>query len=181
VIAGVLARLRDETRDEHEAIEAALDWRARASDAASYRHWIARLHGFHRGWEPAVAAALADPAFFDPRRKLHLLADDLARLGGCAAPAAPVAAFATPAEALGSMYVIEGSTLGGQLIARHVRATLGFEPTYHASYGPAAGRMWRGFRARIERDVPAADADVAVASAARTFAHLRDWLTRGEG
>ena len=53
------------------------------------------------------------------------------------------------AKALGCLYVLEGATLGGVLIARHVRASLGFDgdagSAFYLGYGPRTGAMWRGF------------------------------------
>ena len=37
-------------------------------------------------------------------------------------------------EALGCLYVVEGSTLGGQVIARHLRQTLGVDPRCGGSF-----------------------------------------------
>lgn len=175
--SGIVARLREETRAEHDAIELALDWEARAASRESYAEWLAQMHGFHRLWEPAIAGALSNPTFFDPRRKLHLLEEDLRTLGAKPHQGPSAMAFATQAEALGSLYVLEGSTLGGQLIARHVRSSLGFEPAYHGGYGARTGEMWRSFRQRLEAVTAPADEDATIAAAAKTFRDLSGWLT----
>jgi heme oxygenase len=172
--------LREETRAEHDRIEDELDWQARASDRRSYGEWLARLHAFYAAWEPALADAIADPAFFDARRKLPLLTRDLAGLAGARkplAPSAPPYPFETDVQALGALYVLEGSTLGGQLIAAHVRTTLGLEPGFHGSYGRNTARQWRDFRAFLDRKIPPADLPQAVAAANTTFAALRRHLT----
>lgn len=181
---GIIARLREETRTDHEAIELALDWQARAASRERYAQWLARMHGFHQLWEPAIASALSNPEFFNPRRKLHLLDEDLRALDldGQAAqhPRPSAIAFATQAEALGSLYVLEGSTLGGQLIARHVRSSLGLEPAYHGSYGSRTGEMWRSFRQYLEEQIAPEDEDATIAAAATTFHDLRVWLTASD-
>lgn len=176
--SSLLHRLRTETRDEHESIERDLDWERRVANRARYREMLARLHGFHAVWEPAVAAALDDPEFFEPRRKSAMLASDLDRLGpvsGYPCYPRPIRFFGSD-DALGSLYVLEGSTLGGQLIARRVAATLGFDGRYHSAYGSAAGAMWRGFQAYLLKQ--ARDEDVVVNSARRTFGDLHWWLTK---
>jgi heme oxygenase len=182
--SGIIARLREETRTEHEAIELALDWQTRAASRERYARWLARMHGFHQRWEPAIASALSNPEFFDPRRKLHLLDQDLRTLGldepGALHPRLSAITFATQAEALGSLYVLEGSTLGGQLIARHVRSSLGFEPAYHGSYGSRTGEMWRSFRQHLEEQIAPGDEDSTIAAAAKTFHDLRVWLTASD-
>jgi heme oxygenase (biliverdin-IX-beta and delta-forming) len=168
------ARLRDELRPEHDAIEAALDWERRVATASGYRGLLERLYGFHAGWEPRVAALVGDG--FEGRGKLPLLAADLRALGvhePAGLPRPEPMPLTSAAAAWGSLYVIEGSTLGGQLIARRVRAELGFEGRYHGAYGGDTGRMWRAFRAGLNE---VADADAAVDGARRTFVGLRGWL-----
>lgn len=184
----ILDRLREATRPVHEAIEREFDWARRVESIDGYRDLLARLYGFHAVWEPAAAALLADGAFFEPRRKAHLLAADLTFLGlqqsgidALALPRSPCVPMTTRADALGAMYVLEGSTLGGQLIARRVSAVLGLAPgrgcSYHCAYGPAVGTMWREFRTcLLAASSPTADEAMA-RTAQSTFERLRSWLT----
>lgn len=184
----ILDRLREATRPMHEAVERELDWERRVETIDGYRSLLARLYGFHAAWEPEAAALIADEAFFGPRRKAHLLAADLACLGlsrssigALPKPCGLRVPMATRAEALGAMYVLEGSTLGGQLIARRVSAVLGLRPgagcSYYCAYGPAVGTMWREFRAcLLAASSPTADYAMA-RTAQRTFERLRSWLT----
>ena len=177
-------RLRAETRDEHARIERDLERSWQTETLAGYRHMLGRLYGFHASWEPDIARALGDELFLEPRRKLHLLASDLSRLGAVPAevsglPRCKPLGLPTPAHALGSLYVMEGSTLGGQLIARRLTQTfgpaIGGALSYHRAYGGAVGPMWRAFRARLDAE-PASVHDQAVVSARNTFATLRGWL-----
>lgn len=180
-------RLRDATAAAHAAVEHGFDWRARMADRDGYRQVLASLHGFHAAWEPRAAAALADPAFFDPRRRLHLLSDDLRRLGMtepvlARRPATPVPPMPDRAAALGSLYVVEGSTLGGRAIARHVAASLGLGPgdglDYHLGHGTLSGPLWRALRQRLDHALRTpAELDAAVAAALATFACLGRCLT----
>ena len=63
----ILECLRAETRTAHEAIERDLAWETRVATRDGYRALLARFWGFHAELEPALADALADDAFFDPR------------------------------------------------------------------------------------------------------------------
>ena len=189
--AAVLGRLREETRDLHDAVERDLDWERRVATLAGYRALLARWYGFHATFEPAAAMAFAGAAaedFFGPRRKLHLLRRDLVHLGLAAeeVDALPVcrrlAPMTTWAEVLGAMYVLEGSTLGGQVIARHVERTLRLDPreggcAYYASYGrDGVGPMWRAFQGEVAAQSSPATDDALVRAARRTFERLRGWL-----
>ena len=189
--AAVLGRLREETRDLHDAVERDLDWERRVATLADYRALLARWYGFHATFEPAAAMAFTGAAaedFFGPRRKLHLLRRDLVHLGLAAeeVDALPVCRPPVPmttwAEALGAMYVLEGSTLGGQVIARHVERTLRLDPreggcAYYASYGcDGVGPMWRAFQGEVAAQSSPATDDALVRAARRTFERLRSWL-----
>lgn len=186
----ILNRLREETRDLHILVERDLDWKQRVATLAAYRGLLARWYGFHATFEPATMA-FADAAakdFFAPRRKLHLLQRDLAHLGLApeevdALPVCrPPLSLTTWAEVLGAMYVLEGSTLGGQVIARHVERTLGLDGreggcAYYASYGrDEVGPMWRAFQAEVAAQSSPATDDLVVRAAQLTFERLRDWL-----
>jgi heme oxygenase len=53
------------------------------------------------------------------------------------------------ARALGYMYVIEGSTLGGRMILKHIKTALGFDEQngahFFAGYGNETGKRWNKF------------------------------------
>ena len=153
-------------------------------DLQAYRKVLGRLYGFWRGWEPQMATVFQDTAFLGPRRRLHLLQADLATVGLSAhavrvLPTCPLPILRDAVEALGSLYVMEGSTLGGQVIKQNVERRLGFDGrhgcTYFASYGTDTGRMWRSFLARLDQ-VPMTDAKQVADGAVATFERLAWWL-----
>jgi heme oxygenase len=183
-------RLRAATEPAHRALEDGLDWRARVATLPGYRALLARLYGFHAVWEPAIGRGLADEAFLGPRRRLALLAADLAHLGLApeaiaALPKPDPLTLDGPAAATGALYVLEGSTLGGQLIGRHIAGLHGFSGdglAYYRAHGAGAGAMWAAFRTRLETFAadPAAEADLTGA-AVGTFAAMRAWLCTAQG
>jgi heme oxygenase len=146
----LLARLRFVTRPAHDKLEGTLGLLDERLGLDTYRRVLERFYGFWRGWEPQVAALVQDAAFLDPRRRMHLLRADLATVGLSAhavqmLPACPLPILRDAAEALGSLYVMEGSTLGGRVIERNVKRYLGLDGrrgcTYFAGYGTDTGRM----------------------------------------
>ena len=191
----LLDRLKAQTRAEHGAMEAALDLMRDDLLLADYRRLLELYFGFYAPVEARLAGMLASVALgglaFETRRKLPLLRADLAALGGPAAETLAVCNALPPlhtlAQAMGCLYVLEGATLGGMVIGRHVQRTLGLTPDcgarfFHGS-GARTAEMWRTFRAALAEF--AADADAAVApdavveSANETFRSLRHWCMRG--
>jgi heme oxygenase len=114
------------------------------------------------------------------------LAADLAKLGEDApvgrAVAFPVADFAA---ALGALYVVEGSSLGGRFIAPELESALGPIPlAYYSGAGRAHPRPWRSVQAALAAfDSAGGDRDAVVAGAQDAFAFLtdcardQDWAT----
>ena len=186
-----LAALRAATAEAHQRLEDAVDIGRAAADPARYRELLARFLGFYRPLEAALAHAEIpglDPA---ARRKTPWLEADLRALGldGSAVLALPdcpaLPATDTPERALGCLYVLEGSTLGG----RHISATLlRGSPVpegarrFFAGYGADTGARWREFLLALENFARAAG-DAApgnIAAAGReTFARLQAWIMRG--
>jgi heme oxygenase len=182
----LLERLKQETRPAHDRIEAAMDLDRRMSSRDGYRDLLIRFYGFHKAWENAAAAKAPDRAFFQRRCKTELLArdlevlglnsDDIIRLPQCQ----PLMPLPGPTAVLGSMYVVEGSTLGGAIIARDVERRLGLTAeagcAYFRSYGRDTAAMWKSFGAvLLEASSPEAD-DQIVESAQNTFDVMHDWL-----
>lgn len=182
---GLHARLRAATAPEHAGLERDLDWRARVATLPGYRDLLARLHGFHAAYEPAIGLALADEAFLGGRRRLARLDADLRHLGLAepaiaALPRPEPIRLAGPAAATGALYVLEGSTLGGQVIGRHIGSVHGLTEeglAYYRAHGPATGTMWAAFRARLTLFEDDAAGEAALIEAAiATFAAMRAWL-----
>jgi heme oxygenase len=98
------------------------------------------------------------------RRKLPLLLRDAEALAAMAPAVWPapspdaVLRLLTPSHAMGCLYVLEGATLGGKVIARNVRRVLGLGPdngaSFFDSYGSAAATSWQAFCAALERCLP---------------------------
>lgn len=187
-------RLRTETRDLHEKIERN-PWFSRLMapdlDRDQFRAIAARLYGHHA---PAEAALLAGAALL-PRqlalaqrmRRTRLLEADLRAMGLSDEAIASLPRHAAPSierpeDAWGLLYVLEGSTLGGQLIARHVAALLGIDASSGASalvpHGAETGALWRGFREALTEAGRSGEAcgDRVVAAARTAFAGLDDWV-----
>ena len=174
------------TSTVHRALEGALGLLDERLGLDAYREVLARFYGFWTGWEPQIAGLLQDAAILAPRRRLHLLAADLTALGVsrhelAALPKCPLIKLQGAPEALGSLYVMEGSTLGGKLIRGNVQRCLGSVGVsgcaYFDGYGPHTGAMWQEFLV-ILAAAPVADRQKMGNGAVATFERLSWWLTR---
>lgn len=178
------ARLREATRTAHRRLEAALDILAVPIAADRIVGLLEGFHGFHAAWEPALQGRVPDP-LLAPRLKLPLLKHDLRCLGVAeqrllALPRCEPAAglCASQPEAAGTLYVMEGSTLGGRIISRSLQAA-SWHPAqrlrYWNPYGDDTGRRWSETLAYLESLAPA-DSDAVVNAAITTFDVLHAWL-----
>lgn len=152
-----------------------------ALSLASYVQVIQGFDAFLSAWEPRVAAALPERLrpWLARRSRWPMARRDLHRLG--AAPTAPSnhhlrrLHLSGKAAAFGSLYVLEGSALGGQVIAPRLDRQLNLQPdtgaAYFAGWGPNTGAMWREFRHKLECEVGATDPACAEAcgAALQTF------------
>lgn len=179
-------RLRHETRAAHEQLERDLDLLSPGLTQERYRHLIERFYGFYAPWEQHVEGVMerALPGFFAPRRKVPLLLADLRALGSDAATL-PLCRTMPPAgtlaQVLGGLYVIEGSTLGGQILSRHLSLMLGPAPaSFFRSYGESVGPMWRSFLATLAAHASPDTDNLVIEAASETFATLHDWLLKAE-
>jgi heme oxygenase len=185
----VLRRVRAATAREHRAVEDVLGLTDPGLTRDRLVDVLGRLHGFWcaaetglDAWASVERDAAADVRW-DRRRRAHLYAADLAALGAAPAspPDSPVLPDMTDTDsALGRLYVLEGSTLGGVFIDRHLATLPQLAPPgglrAFSPYGDRTGPMWRGYRRAVRaRMAGGGDADRLVDSARSTFAALATW------
>ena len=183
----LLLRLRSETRPYHEALEQhdfnqALT--AGTPTAAGTAHFLAKMYGFLMPYETALRqqAAAFSPAWeITERLRAHLILQDLELPES--APGLPLCPAMPPLhtwpQLLGAMYVVEGSTLGGQVITRQLaQAGLPLR-AYFTGYGARTGPRWKAFCQLLTEAAPTDQGqDEIVASAALTFQRLDVWSRR---
>lgn len=184
-----MARLRAATASAHRTVEAAMPALDPTLTRARYERLLAAFYGLYAPLEPLYLAAAGAPATAGlalvDRAKLPLLARDLAVFGHAAAalPALPrcraLPVVASPSAALGVLYVVEGATLGGRVILRHLRGALDLDPSRGAAffhgYGTHTGAMWKRFTAHVE-SAPELDLEAAIEAARATFTAFTHWL-----
>jgi heme oxygenase len=182
-----LNSLRNATQNQHEKIEQQLDLLRPSFARGDYLALLRSFYGFVQPWEHAVEPLLEPelPGFFELRRKLPNIAADLRYFGStaddlaCIASCKQLPVLKNIGAALGSMYVIEGSSLGGAILSRHFATHLGVLPDagcrFFSGYGDRTGRMWSAFGQLIGSRPPAENNDMLEASV-MTFDILSAWF-----
>ena len=143
---GTLRRaLAKATRDLHETLDRNIGC---LGDAKAYAAFLAGSHAFRAALEPQLAQVEG----WRIQPLAPLIAQDLADLR-LPVPATPDASpLPTPAARAAACYVLEGSALGGRLLARRA-AALGFGPDHgarHLAAQTASPARWRDFLAWLE-------------------------------
>lgn len=172
--------LREGTRAEHDRLDA-LFGRFDLTDRGDYGAFLAAHAAALLPLEAALDAAGASRLFADwaDRKRGGLLAADLAALGGAVPDAVPVPPLENDAAVAGAVYVVEGSRLGGRILARGVTPGL---PTRYLDPDQDGGG-WGGLLARIDSLLyDEVGLSQAIATARATFASFEDagrrWLSR---
>lgn len=149
--------LRRETADLHRQVERDVGLPHTVRGRTDYVALLERLRGFHAmveamwfdaRWERDWASLEIDLAL---HQRTPQLASDLVALGVETSPVpAPDLDVQTFGEVLGSLYVVEGSSLGGQILAPQLRSTAGDVPTsFFESEGRHHPKPWRAVKAAL--------------------------------
>lgn len=188
----LLTALKEATHSRHQHIEARLDLLNRDWKLPFYQALLERFHGFYRAVEPVLLqneGRTGHGLDLTQRAKLPLLEADLRALGLSAGQvdALPVCpqppSLADFPQRLGCLYVIEGSTLGGQVISRVLGQRLGLSPEngarFFAGYGADTGAKWRAFKAFAEaQSLSLVETNAASNAACACFDSLDQWLSQ---
>lgn len=145
----ILTALRHRTRPAHERLDAALDFRAPGSvTIARYTALLTGSLDVVSVLEPALAREIGHVDKAPGAGRIASLASDLAALGRASTPR-PVSLRgpSSTAEAYGCAYVLEGSTLGGLVLASMVRRDLGDDApvAYLTLRGAQTRPAWQAF------------------------------------
>jgi heme oxygenase len=180
----ILAQLKEATKQQHDQLESTVNVMDQLFSLDDYKGLLIRFHRFYKAFEPKLPENELKAAGFDysVRRKAPLLEADLRALNGTSLSNVDgfdgVPDVTTLSKAFGSLYVIEGSTLGGQVITRHLKQHLNLEVenggTFFNSYGSNVGPMWRSFGEAITAFAASGENNDEIVQCARdTFESIR--------
>lgn len=184
----ILDALKRSTRPFHDRVESRVRVLEPGFTRRDYEDLLARMWGFYRPVEARLGSLdVWQELDLDPaeRWKTPLLEQDLTRLGvgGDALAHLPICtdlpALDSVPRALGCAYVLEGATLGGAIIARHLARTWGIRSAFFGSYGSNSGPMWRAFGCALAvYEARTGSAARIIDGAGDTFDKLDAWLLK---
>ncbi|MGE0481763.1 MAG: biliverdin-producing heme oxygenase [Phycisphaerae bacterium] len=195
---GIMNRLRDETRPQHEHAESRPFEQALAAGRLPRELYVENLGQrlcMHKVLEAPLRQLVArDPRLadlvLDEQYQTPNLHADLAFFGIDAAVVRPRAATAAlvreieaaadqePLALLGFFYVFEGSKNGAHFLAKRLRAAYQLEQNglrYFDPHGDQQRPLWHAFKARMDLvPLTPAEADAIVAAARATFQRVAE-------
>jgi heme oxygenase len=148
-------RLNSSTASLHAQIEQVIDPLRRIDSLEEYASLLVRNWGIYRPLEARLGqmdwkAAGID---FSARQKCRLLEKDLSALRISTADietTSDLPLLPSINAGLGCLYVLEGATLGGQIISKHLHEKLSIHPdnggAFYGGYGSKTGEMWTSFK-----------------------------------
>jgi heme oxygenase (biliverdin-IX-beta and delta-forming) len=186
-----IERLRSETKSIHQALEKAMIPGIRnAKTPEAYGAILKTFYGYFKAIENLLDKQLTDkivPAY-DQRRKAHIIIEDLKAINqnGALPPlATELPEISNAYQALGAMYVLEGSTLGGQVITKMLMQNLNLTDSawirFFSGYGDDTQKMWGSFIGVLNQySQDETRHDEMIEAAINTFAQFKTWIEKNQ-
>ena len=186
----ILVELKERTQIYHNQLENELDIVGRCQTLQGYQQVLTKFWGFYKPIEDQLSKRYEwqNLGFdFESRLKAPCLADDIANLKIRVGEApllvrcSELPTLTNFAQAFGQMYVMEGATLGGQIIARQLKEWYGVDAQsgckFFNSYGSSVGPMWKVFQQTLNDYAEATKThEIIVEAGCETFIKFRNWL-----
>lgn len=176
--------LREKTLSSHRELEKQVVKKIKSiQSVADYVDLLHIFHGYFGSLENKIKPLLHADLVPDIHERRHAkrLADDITALGGRPDTRIQIAMphILGWQEALGALYVMEGSTLGGkfivQLVSKQAKLTKGF--SFFSAYGERTAEHWAQFQDTINaRVVEPSDIDRTVTAAGETFCYFSAFI-----
>ncbi|WP_340020219.1 biliverdin-producing heme oxygenase [Paenibacillus sp. FSL H3-0457] len=189
----IMERLKSETAHHHRQVEQNPYAKAIMNQTVTieeYRTYLEKFYGFLK---PLEDQAVQQPFWestgldIEIRGKAGLLEKDLRNLGASEEEITQLPLckelpdISTPARLFGYLYVIEGSTNGGQIMTKRLSQFLPIEADrgleYFNAYGSETRTRWSEFTGLLQQSISTPeDHDNMVHSASETFRLLDQWI-----
>ncbi len=189
----IMKQLRDETQSSHKEIESVSCFKRLFSPDYSleeYRNLLIGFYGYHEAIESILFEELPEFSVTTLQHRskcssiildlqaLGINKDDIIQLPLCD----KLPQLNSFAQHMGAFYVLEGSTLGGQVISRRLLEHFGQQIlqalNYYQCYGEQVGTEWRNFQVFLSQHFNNDDKQTRelINSANATFKALTEWM-----
>lgn len=191
----IMTQLKEYTAEAHHKTEQNAFPLALANDTLTineYSHYLQKWYGYLQPLEDEISRRQEWKEWsfdFESRRKLPLLKQDLLALGLTIEDVdnLPICTnrpeLSSFAEVLGCMYVLEGSTMGGQYIVKKLKLIFPQHMQHNGlflnSYGSELRSKWAEFAELVQAYSSKQPSHKAILlTAKRTFECFDEWLVR---
>jgi heme oxygenase (biliverdin-IX-beta and delta-forming) len=179
--------LKDYTRSVHSELEQRLLSHIQAvRNVQHYGSLLALMYGYYAALERQLEKFASSLPDYDHRRKADSILEDLKTLNFsteslCVCEDLP--AIRSVASALGAMYVLEGSTLGGKIISKLLRKqvpAVSESIRFFEGYRERTGEMWQRFKTHLSDSVERPHFAETQEAAHETFLKFKNWIDKHE-
>lgn len=175
--------LKERTRDVHTALEKKLLSHIQlVHDTNHYGALLEMMYGYYVALENRLDSFRHAIPDYDRRRKSHAIIHDLGKLGRSAQAirlCENIPVLNSIPEAFGSMYVLEGSTLGGTIISRMLLKqvpALSDALMFFRGYQDQTMDMWQKFKQYLHQMIDEVHHEEAQLAAKETFVKFKIWI-----
>lgn len=180
--------LKETTYSEHQASEKKMILALKKIyTMKDYVRLLGWLHGFYAPVEDLIRQHLTEQVFprITKRFRAGELLNDIRESGKPAptiGPCEDLPVIDSADRALGALYVLEGSTLGGRIIAGMINQRLGTATSlgFFNSYGAETENMWQSFKDFLDKPRSAEQQTTILDAAKETFITFKNWIGKHE-
>jgi heme oxygenase len=179
----LIEKIRASTGKEHQQLEGTLlPYINQISSREEYSLLLQAFHGYVLPVQEKIMLFIDNGVVPDiaQRRNADLLQKDLLELGqeANADYCTDLPPISSHAEALGALYVLEGSTLGGKIISKMISGKLNSPAglQFFNGYGDKTGSMWKAFLVSLGQNGHPDHNGIIVESVRKTFSLFDKWL-----
>ncbi|MGE9313627.1 biliverdin-producing heme oxygenase [Niabella sp. CJ426] len=173
--------IKEATKAPHQQLEVVVVKKLKSiRSQADYADLLKHFYAYFSKVEQAVAPYINETVLPDyaERRNSSYIKADIEALGESVEtlPHAVAPGIVNTISALGALYVLEGSIMGGRIIVQMLeKAGITQGVSFFSGYGEATGQMWQRFTEVLNRYAPTEDDEAqAIAAANATFKQFGD-------
>jgi len=180
--------LKENTYPEHQAAEKKMILALKKLETQEdYVRMLGWLYSFYAPLEDLIRQHITEDILpgIAKRFRTEYILDDIRNSGKptpALDPCEDLPIIDSADRALGALYVLEGSTQGGHIIAGMITRQLGpaVSCSYFNGYGAETGNMWQSFRDYLDQPRSTEQKTAVIDAAKETFITFKNWIDKHE-